>query len=77
MLFTEDFLEYARNNYNDKLQPFLDAVDGSKIPPLDPSWQSLTSMYGTSMVQEMLMGSVTVEEGMATLDAEFKELHGE
>lgn len=77
MLYTTDFLAYAREHYNDKLQPFLDAVDDCKIPPLDPQWMSMASMFGNSTVQQMLMGSVTVEEGMATLDEKLKELHGE
>ena len=77
MLYTNDLVEYGRANYDDKLQPFLDAIDNLKIPPLDPSWQSLTSMYGNSTVQQMIMGSVSVEEGLNTLDAELKELHGE
>ena len=66
-MYTNDFVEYARANYDDKLQPFLDAIDNLKIPPLDPSWQSLTSMYGNSTVQQMIMGSVSVEEGLNTL----------
>ena len=47
------------------------------IPPLDPSWQSLTSMYGNSTVQQMLMGSVSVDEGIHMLDEKLKEFHGE
>lgn len=77
MLYTNDFIEYARANYSEQLQPFLDEVDNLKIPPLDPSWQSLTSMYGNSTVQQMIMGSVSVEEGLNTLDSQLKELHGE
>lgn len=77
MLYTNGFVDYAKANYDDKLQPFLDAVDGCKIPPMDPQWQSMSSMYGISTVQQMLMGSVSVEEGMNTLDSKLKELHGE
>ncbi len=77
MLYSEDFIEYARANYNDMLQPFLDEVDGCMIPPLDPQWQSLTSMYGNSTVQQMIQGSVSVEEGLGTLDEKLKEMHGE
>ena len=47
------------------------------IPPLDPQWQSLTSMYGNSTVQQMIQGSVSVEEGLGTLDEKLKEMHGE
>ena len=43
MLYTDDFVEYAGANYNDKLQPFLEEVNDCLIPPLDPQWQSLTS----------------------------------
>ena len=77
MLYTDDFVEYAGANYNDKLQPFLEEVNDCLIPPLDPQWQSLTSMYANSTVQQMIMGSVSVEEGMNTLDTKLKELHGE
>lgn len=77
MLYTDDFVEYAGTNYNDKLQPFLEEVNDCLIPPLDPQWQSLTSMYANSTVQQMIMGSVSVEEGMNTLDTKLKELHGE
>lgn len=77
MLYTDDFVEYASTNYNDKLQPFLEEVDKCMIPPLDPQWQSLTSMYANSTVQQMIMGSISVEEGMNTLDNKLKELHGE
>lgn len=77
MLYTYDFLEWAKANYDPMLQPFLEAVDGTKIQPMDPSWQSLCSMYGQSTVQQMIMGSVTVEEGIGTLDAKLKEMHGE
>lgn len=77
MLYTDDFVEYAGTNYDDKLQPFLKEVDKCMIPPLDPQWQSLTSMYANSTVQQMIMGSISVEEGMNTLDAKLKELHGE
>ena len=77
MLYTDDFVEYAGANYNDKLQPFLEEVNDCLIPPLDPQWQSLTSMYANSTVQQMIMGSVSVEEGMNTMDTKLKELHGE
>ena len=77
MLYSEDFIQYAKENYDEKLQPFLDEVDYCMIPPLDPSWQSLTSMYGNSTVQQMLMGSVSVDEGIHMLDEKLKEFHGE
>ncbi|CUX38629.1 extracellular solute-binding protein [Clostridium sp. C105KSO13] len=77
MLYTKDFIEYAKANYNKELQAFLDESDNLKAPPLDPDWQSLTSMYGNSTVQQMLMGDINVEEGITTLDEQLKELHGE
>lgn len=77
MLYTKDFIEYAKANYNKELQAFLHESDNLKAPPLDPDWQSLTSMYGNSTVQQMLMGDINVEEGITTLDEQLKELHGE
>lgn len=77
MLYTRDFVEYARKHYEPLLLPFLDVVDGCKIPPMDPDWQTLTSMFGQSKIQQMLMGDVSVKDGLTDLDENLKLLHGE
>lgn len=77
MLYTKDYVAYARENYNPLLQPFLDEIDGCKIRPLDPQWQTLSSMFVQSKVQEMIMGKVSVKNGLAELDQNLKKLHGE
>lgn len=77
MLYTTDFVEYAKDAYEPLLQPFLDEVNDCKIPPLDPEWQTLTSMYSNLMVQQMIMGEVGVKDGLAELDSQLKLLHGE
>ncbi|WP_343246322.1 sugar ABC transporter substrate-binding protein [Diplocloster hominis] len=77
MLYTEDFVDYARDHYNEYLQPFLDEVYDCYTPPLDPQWETLASMYGRSTVQQMIMGDVSVEDGLKNLDNQLKLLHGE
>lgn len=77
MLYTKDYVAYARKNYNPLLQPFLDEVDGCKIPPIDPQWQTLSNMFVQSKVQEMIMGKVSVKSALSELDQNLKKLHGE
>lgn len=77
MLYTTDYVEYARKTYPPLLLPFLDEVDGCKVPPIDPQWQTLSNMFVQSKVQEMIMGKVSVKDGLADLDKNLKNLHGE
>lgn len=77
MLYTKDYVEYARKAYEPLLQPFLDEVDGCKIPPIDPQWQTLSNMFVQTRVQQMIMGGIPVQEALEDLDANLKKLHGE
>jgi len=77
MLYTKDFVTYARKTYDPLLQPFLDEVDGCKIPPIDPQWQTLSNMFVQSRVQQMIMGEISVKDALTDLDNNLKKLHGE
>jgi multiple sugar transport system substrate-binding protein len=75
MLYTTDFVQYARGTYEPLLQPFLDAVDGCKVPPMDPQWMTLNNMYTQSKIQQLLMGQVTVQDALKDLHDNLERLH--
>jgi ABC-type glycerol-3-phosphate transport system substrate-binding protein len=77
MLYTKSYLDYAHKHYEPLLQPFIDAVDGCKVPPLDPQWQTFSNMFVQPKIQQMILGEVNVKDGLADLDANLKKLHGE
>jgi multiple sugar transport system substrate-binding protein len=77
MLYTYDYVDYAEDAYEPLLQPFLHAHENSKIPPLDPQWQTLSNMFVQSRVQQMIMGEISVDAALKDLDANLKSLHGE
>ena len=46
---------------------FVDASEGAKVPPMDPAWMTFSELYGISTVQQMILGDVTVEQGLAAI----------
>ncbi|MCL2865942.1 MAG: sugar ABC transporter substrate-binding protein [Lachnospiraceae bacterium] len=77
MMYTHDFLEWAIENYDPLLTPFLEAAEYAVIPPMDPQWMNLSNMYVQSTVQEMLMGTVSVEDGLARLHAALLDMQAQ
>ncbi|MDX9983917.1 sugar ABC transporter substrate-binding protein [Sphaerochaeta sp.] len=77
MLYTHDYVEFAKKTYEPLLQPFLLAYENCKIPPIDPHWQTLSNMFVQSKVQQMIMGEASVDSVLKDLHANLKNLHGE
>lgn len=77
MLYTYDYIDFAKDAYEELLQPFLWAYEGAKIPPLDPHWMTLSNMFVQSRVQQMLMGELSVYEALRDLDQNLKSLQSE
>ena len=75
ILYTKDFLQYAYENYDPLLKPFLDASDYCMIPPMDPQWMTINNMYTQSTVQQMLMGDISVDDGLQQLHEILQKMH--
>ncbi|MDR2553761.1 MAG: sugar ABC transporter substrate-binding protein [Treponema sp.] len=75
MLYTTDFINYARGTYEPLLQPFLDASDACVIPPMDPQWMTLNNMFTQSKIQQLLMGQVSVRDALKDLHENLEKLH--
>lgn len=65
--YTHTYIEWAKNTYSDELIPFVDATDHAIPTPLDPVWMSFSEMFVVPTVQQMLMGDMSVEDGLAYL----------
>ncbi|MDR0656638.1 MAG: sugar ABC transporter substrate-binding protein [Treponema sp.] len=76
MLFTHDFVDYARKNYEPIMQPFLDALEHCKSEPLDPQWQTLNNLFVQAYVQQMDMGQISPKDGLYFLHTQLEKLHG-
>lgn len=76
MLFTRDYVAYARKNYEPLLQPFLDALDYCRPEPLDPQWQTLNNLFVPSTIQQMVMGQLSPKDGLTLLHTQLEKMHG-
>jgi len=76
MLWTDHYIEYARETYGELGQPFIESYKSAKIPPMAGSWQTLCDMFGDIAIQELLMGERDVEETLKDLDNRFNKLQG-
>jgi hypothetical protein len=56
------------------LQPFLDLVEYGKPLTMAPKWQQFAELFGRAAVQNMLQGSLGVDEGLKTLHAQLNQL---
>lgn len=74
LCYTNSYEQYAYDTYEDLLIPFVDASAGAKVPPMDPAWMTFSELYGITAVQRMIMGEVSVEDGLQQLDANLKSL---
>jgi len=73
--WTDEFLEYAYENFDDLLMPFVTSYESARSPTMAPQWQNLADMYGVIAVQEMLMGDAEVEETLKTLNEQAEKMH--
>ncbi len=76
-IWTNHYMEYARETYESLLQPFIESTATSRIPPMTPQWQTLCDMFGDPAVQNMLLGQQGVEETLKDLEEKFYILHAE
>lgn len=75
LLFTNNYIEYAKKNYEPLLLPFVDGAQYSVAPPMDPKWETFKALFVGKTVQGMLMGEIDVQSGLDSLDANLTELH--
>jgi multiple sugar transport system substrate-binding protein len=74
MNFTKDYVTWAKAHYEPVLQPFLDIMEFSRPLVMAPKWQQFAELFGRATVQNMMQGKVSVDDGLAALEAQLTQL---
>lgn len=74
LCYTKSYEQFALNSYSELEIPFVTATEGAIVPPMDPAWMTFSELYAIPTVQQMIMGDLSVNDGLQYLNEKLNSL---